>query len=77
MDAAALERELSRLRERPPSRERDALMAMAFLRLAQQSSRGVVRGYFLSGYSYARTSRHPRVRLLAEEVRAVFEERDG
>ena len=71
---AALQRELMRMRERPPSPRRDALMAMALLRLAAQLPHKEAQGYFLSGYSYSRTSRHPEVRRLAEELRPRFEE---
>lgn len=74
LGVGALQQELARLRERPPSAERDALLGMALLRLALQVSPNEAAGYFLSGYSYARTSRHPRVRQLAEEVRPRFDE---
>ena len=74
LDAAALQRELARLWVLPPSSVRDALIGMAELRLATMSSPKKAHRYYLSGYSYARTSRHPAVRRLAEEVRAIFDE---
>ncbi|MER3483062.1 MAG: hypothetical protein C4332_07880 [Meiothermus sp.] len=56
----------------PPGRERDGMMALAYLRLSQvQRKEGKTkeaeRSYML-GYSYARTSREERVRRLAERL---------
>jgi len=73
LKAPALQKELELLWERPPSPRRDALAAMALLRLALLSGEREAAGYFVSGYSYSRTSRHPEVRRLAEELRARFE----
>ncbi|MEN2983164.1 MAG: hypothetical protein ABDH20_11885 [Thermus sp.] len=49
----------------PPGRERDGLLAVAYLRLYQ-----LLRdpGDYLRGYSYARTARLEPVRLLAERL---------
>lgn len=59
-----------------PCKERDGMMALAFLRLAQLQrrlgkSRDAERAYIL-GYSYARTSREERVRRLAEKLAEEF-----
>lgn len=56
----------------PPGRERDGMMALAYLRLSQAQRKGgktkeAERSYML-GYSYARTSREERVRRLAEKI---------
>jgi len=61
------------MREQPPSPRRDALMAMALLRLSAQLPPKEAQSYFLAGYSYSRTSRHSGVRKLAEELRPRFE----
>lgn len=74
---------LARLREATllleavrPDRERDGLLALAFLRQAQlQRQLGrpqEAERAFVSGYSYARSSREERVRRLAERLREEF-----
>ncbi|WP_457637153.1 hypothetical protein [Oceanithermus sp.] len=70
LDERSLRRELARLWEVPPSKGRDAMLAMVLLRLSQLSSGADADRYFLFGYSYSRTSRDPRLRALAEELRA-------
>lgn len=60
----------------PPGKERDGMMALAYLRLAQAQrkagqGREAERSYML-GYSYARTSREERVRRLAEKLGEDF-----
>lgn len=60
----------------PPGKERDGMMALAYLRLAQVQrkvgqGREAERSYML-GYSYARTSREERVRRLAEKLGEEF-----
>jgi hypothetical protein len=59
-----------------PSKERDGMLALAFLRLAQMQRHlgkrhDAERAYML-GYSYARTSREERVRRLAERLAEEF-----
>ncbi|GEM85378.1 hypothetical protein [Meiothermus granaticius] len=59
-----------------PGKERDGMMALAYLRLAQVQrkigqKREAERAYLL-GYSYARTSREERVRRLAEKLGEEF-----
>lgn len=59
-----------------PSRERDGMMALAYLRLAQMQRQlgkriEAERAYML-GYSYARSSREERVRRLAEKLSEEF-----
>jgi hypothetical protein len=49
----------------PPGRERDGLLAVAYLRLYQIAKR---EEFFLRGYSYARTARLLPVRLMAEKM---------
>ena len=57
-------REIVRLLHRlPPGRERDGLLAVAYLRLYQLTKK---EEHYLRGYSYARTARLEPVRLLAE-----------
>ncbi|RIH87394.1 hypothetical protein Mlute_00950 [Meiothermus luteus] len=55
-----------------PSKERDGMMALAYLRLAQlegqRGRRQEAERAFMLGYSYARTSREERVRRLAERL---------
>ncbi len=58
----AIIKDLERL---PPSRERDGLLALAYLRLYRVERR---EEYLLRGYSYARTSRLEGPRLLAERI---------
>ena len=59
-----------------PGKERDGMMALAYMRLAQ-TQRGMGKKAdsersFMVGYSYARTSREERVRRLAEELSEEF-----
>lgn len=59
-----------------PGKERDGMMALAYLRLAQ-AQRRIGKGKdadrsFMVGYSYARTSREERVRRLAEKINEEF-----
>jgi hypothetical protein len=60
-----------------PGRERDGMMAVAYLRLAQaQRTLGKpseAESAFVMGYSYARTSREERVRRLAERLSDEFQ----
>ena len=60
-----------------PGKERDGMMALAYLRLAQAHGRmGQKREAersFMIGYSYARTSREERVRRLAEKMVDEFQ----
>ena len=49
-----------------PSRERDALLALAYLKLYQTVQR---EEYYLRGYSYARTSQKEEALALAERVK--------
>ncbi|KHG65586.1 hypothetical protein QT17_05715 [Thermus sp. 2.9] len=59
-------REIARLLHRlPPSRERDGLLAVAYLRLYQLLGQ---EEDYLRGYSYARTARLEAVRLLSERL---------
>lgn len=59
-------REISKLLHRlPPGRERDGLLAVAYLRLYQLVGQ---EEDYLGGYSYARTSRLEPVRLLGERL---------
>lgn len=53
------------LHRKPPSPERDALLALAYLRLYQALGR---EEDLLRGYSYARTARLEAVRNLAEKL---------
>lgn len=59
-----------------PSKERDGLMALAYLRLAQLQrqlgKRNEAERFFMLGYSYARSSRQERVRRLAEKLNSEF-----
>ena len=59
-----------------PSKERDGLMALAYLRLAQLQrqlgKRNEAERFFMLGYSYARSSRQERVRRLAEKLNREF-----
>jgi len=59
-----------------PSSERDGMMGLAYLRLAQaQKNLGQPREAeraFMLGYSYARTSREDRVRRFAEKLKEEF-----
>ena len=69
VEAASIPRflELSRLLHRlSPTRERDGLLALVYLRLYQLRRE---EEDFLLGYSYARTSRVEAVRLLAERLK--------
>lgn len=68
LEAAQVNRlqEIARLLHRlPPSRERDGLLAVAYLRLYSLTGR---EEHYLRGYSYARTARLEPVRLLAERL---------
>ena len=65
---------LERFWEQPPSAEREALLGYAMLLLARALDGVTAERYFVSGYSYARTSRHPEVRNLAEELRRNFKD---
>lgn len=68
LEAAQVNRfqEIARLLHRlPPGRERDGLLAVAYLRLYRLTGR---EEYYLRGYSYARTARLEPVRLLAEHL---------
>lgn len=60
-----------------PGKERDGMMALAYLRLAQAQQRlGQKREAersFMIGYSYARTSREERVRRLSEKLADEFQ----
>lgn len=59
-------REIARLLHRlPPGRERDGLLAVAYLRLFQLEGK---EEDYLRGYSYARTARLEPVRLLSERL---------
>ncbi|BDG16601.1 hypothetical protein [Thermus brockianus] len=59
-------REIAKLLHRlPPSRERDGLLAVAYLRLYQLLGQ---EEDYLKGYSYARTARLEAVRLLSERL---------
>ncbi|GLV47047.1 hypothetical protein TJA_02230 [Thermus sp. LT1-2-5] len=59
-------REIAKLLHRfPPSRERDGLLAVAYLRLYQLFGQ---EEDYLKGYSYARTARLEAVRLLSERL---------
>ena len=73
LDQRSLRLELTRLRERPPSAGRDAMLGMVLLRLSMLSAGPEAERYFVSGYSYSRTSRDPSVRKVAEELRARFD----
>lgn len=64
-----LRRQLERLFEKPPSKQRDGAIALICLELAQQLSGREAERYFVTGYSYARTSREPQARMLAERLR--------
>ncbi len=64
--------QMERFWEQPPSTERDALLGYAMLLLAGALEGAAAERYFVSGYSYARTSRQPEVRRLAEELRSGF-----
>ncbi len=69
---SALQEAVALLEAVRPSKERDGMMALAYLRLAQ-TQRRMGRGKdadrsFMVGYSYARTSREERVRRLAEKM---------
>ncbi|GIW25640.1 hypothetical protein [Meiothermus sp.] len=59
-----------------PSKERDGMMALAYLRLAQMQrqlgKRKEAERAFMLGYSYARSSREERVRRLAEKLSQEF-----
>ncbi len=59
-----------------PAKERDGMMALAYLRLAQAERqlgrRAEAERAYMLGYSYARTSREERVRRLAERLGEEF-----
>ncbi len=67
-----LRRQLERLFEEPPSKPRDGTIAFAYLTLAQRLEGGEAERCFVAGYSYARTSRDPQARPLAERLREEF-----
>jgi len=72
-DAARSLRELfDALTEQPPSRQRDARMALVALALAEHGGGKGAERWFVTGYSYARTSRDPEVRARAERLRERF-----
>jgi len=65
-EASSKLREIVKLLHRlPPSRERDGLLAVAYLRLYQALGK---EEDYLRGYSYARTARVEAVRLMAERM---------
>lgn len=70
-EASAKLREIAKLLHRlPPSRERDGLLAVAYLRLYQALGK---EEDYLRGYSYARTARLEAVRLMAERLAGTSE----
>jgi len=69
----ALRSGLERLFALPPSRRRDGRVARIFLELSRRTGGKERERAFLAGYSYARTSRDPQARLLAERLRREFE----
>ncbi len=72
----ALKEAVALLEAARPSRERDGMMALAYLRLAQLQRqldrRNEAERFFMLGYSYARSSRQERVRRLAEKLNREF-----
>jgi hypothetical protein len=72
----ALKEAVALLEAARPSRERDGMMALAYLRLAQLQrqldKRNEAERFFMLGYSYARSSRQERVRRLAEKLNREF-----
>jgi hypothetical protein len=70
---AQLQEALGLLEGAKPNSERDGMMALAHLRLAQTHARmgkaQEAERSFMAGYSYARTSREDRVRRFAEKLR--------
>ncbi|ADR37127.1 hypothetical protein Ocepr_1674 [Oceanithermus profundus DSM 14977] len=67
-----LRRQLERLFEEPPSPLRDGTIAFVYLNLARRLEGDEAERCFVAGYSYARTSRDPQARPLAERVREEF-----
>jgi len=67
-----LNSQLVSLLEQPPSKERDSQVALALLGLSRVAKGRESERFFISGYSYARTSRDPAARRLAEERRSAF-----
>ena len=67
-----LRRQLERLFEEPPSKPRDGTIAFVYLTLAQRLEGSEAERCFVAGYSYARTSRDPQARPLAERLREEF-----
>lgn len=65
-DLARLEEAVRLLESSCPSRERDALLALAYLKLYQTVQK---EEYYLRGYSYARTSQKEEALALAERVK--------
>ncbi len=59
-----------------PTRERDGMMALAYLRLSQTQKeigkKQDAERNFMVGYSYSRTSREERVRRLAEKMSSEY-----
>jgi len=72
--AEELNRRLERLFEEPPSKTRDGTLAFIYLTLAERLEGKEAERSFIVGYSYARTSRDPGARVLAERLREVFAE---
>jgi len=74
--AALLKEAVVLLEAARPCKERDGLMALAYLRLAQLQrqlgKRQEAERFFMLGYSYARSSRQARVRRLAEKLGGEF-----
>lgn len=74
---SALQESVALLEAVRPGKERDGMMALAYLRMAQAQrrigkNREADRSYMV-GYSYARTSREERVRRLAEKLSEEFQ----
>lgn len=71
--ASKLRDALDALESTPPSAERDSMLALAYLRLSQSElrlgNRPEADRTFMTGYSYARTSREERVQRLAERLK--------
>ena len=73
---ASLKESVGLLEAVRPSKERDGMMALAYLRLAQVQrqlgKRNEAERAYMLGYSYARSSREERVRRLAEKLSEEF-----
>ncbi|AEB11549.1 hypothetical protein [Marinithermus hydrothermalis] len=74
---AVIQEALALLEAVPPGRERDGMMALAYLRLAQLKQRlgksEEAERAFWVGFSYARTSGEVRVRRFAERLKEEFD----